>query len=184
MDSKKSFGRAFGDLWRSGFAGKLFLALSIFLMLGLLDAAPRYARFFGVLFGSAPEVQSVELPQNIARYTSIAYEDTFPKRLEMCATRVRDSLVAAGEQKSRSAPQGYEMIALRPDFQISDAPRPLDSTKLLIFLDARLECSCESDGFFRLVRFVVDPVDFNAKVLRDEQVSWYAYLGKNLPKIS
>lgn len=185
METHTSFRKAFGDLWRSGFAGKLFLALSIFLMLGLLDAGPRYVRYFGVLSGiTQTTAQPVELPPNIAQYTLVSYEDRFARDLEACVTRVRDSLLASGVVKSNSAPQGYAMLALRPDFQISDAERPLDSTQLLIFLDARLECDCETDGFFRLVRFIIDPDDFSVSVLRDEQVSWYAYLGKNLPKLT
>jgi hypothetical protein len=178
----RRFGRAFASFWRSGFGAKLFTTVSLLLMIGLIDAGPRYFRAFETEYLSMrtvvnPVVLSPAMPQ----YSLVSYRDNFTHQLELCVTRVRDSLTEMGLQKSNNAPAGFKMLALRPDLQISDAERPLDSAQILIFLDARLECGCEQSGNFHLVRFVINPNDLRVTVLRDEVVSWYAYLSKNMP---
>jgi hypothetical protein len=180
----RRFVRAFASFWHSGFGGKLFVTVSLLLMVGLIDAGPRYYRAFEAEYLSTrTAVNPVVLFPDMPQYLEVSYNDDFAARLNECIRRVSDSLAGTGLRKSNNAPAGFKMLALRPDLQISDAERPLDSAQIIIFLDARLECGCEQSGNFHLVRFVINPTDFRVTVLRDEIVSWYAYLSKNIPKI-
>ena len=179
----RRFGRALMSFWRSGFGGKLFVTISLLLMVGLIDAGPRYYRALEAEYLSTHTiVNPVALSPAMPQYSQVSYNDDFARRLYECIRHVSDSLVEIGLRKSNSAPTGFEMLALRPDLQISDSEKPLDSAQILIFLDARLECGCEQAGNFHLVRFVINQTDSRVTVLRDEIVSWYAYLGKNMPK--
>ncbi len=172
------------SFWRSGFGGKLFVTVGLLLMIGLIDAGPRYYRAFEAEYLSAhTTVNPVALSPAMPQYSQVSYNEVFALQINNCIRRVSDSLMAIGLRKSNNAPAGFEMLALRPDLQISDSALPLDSALVLIFLDARLECGCEQSGNFHLVRFVINPTDFQVTVLRDEIVSWYAYLSKNMPRI-
>jgi hypothetical protein len=182
LSNVRQFGRAFATFWCSGFVAKLFTTLSLILMIGLIDAGPRYFRAIDAQYNlTGVTVHPIELPPVMAQYSPVSYREDFTRQLEQCVVRVRDSLIEMGLQKSSNAPAGFKMLALRPDLQISDTEQPLDSAEVLVFLDARLECGCEQLGNFHLVRFVINPVDFKVTVLRDEIVSWYAYLNKNMP---
>ncbi|MEW5796883.1 MAG: hypothetical protein AB1772_11060 [Candidatus Zixiibacteriota bacterium] len=175
-DTPRGFRRGVGALWRSGPNGKLFLVVSIvFIFVALFDAGPRYARGLSAEM-SKQNMRPVKLSPEMPQYTLVSCDGDLFYRLEQCVSRVRDSLVQAGFKKAENAPEGYEMLALRPDIQIALSEQPLNQSQILVLLDARLECGCGGSSDFRVVRFRVDPSDPQVTVLRDQVVSWEAYL--------
>jgi hypothetical protein len=174
-DSPHGFRKGMRAFWHSGMWSKLFILVSFLLILGLIDAGPRYVRAFEAKFSGLskrPVVLSSEMPQ----YSLVSYHDDLTRQLEQSIIRVRDSLFGIGLEKADNTPVGFEMLALRPDIQITGGEQPLDSTMVLILLDARMKCDCDQSSNFRLVRFRIDPIDFRVMVLRDQIVSWEAYL--------
>lgn len=173
-------------LWRCGKLGKLYILISAVLLVGLVDIAPRYYRYISVRYGlTSTTVGPFALPQFIPEYSMVRYEGSLVHRqLEQCITSVRDSLRAAGEKLAANPPEGYEMLSLRPDLQITETEHPLDSAYTLCFLDARLGCDCPEPGSFRLVRFVVDMTSFRVSIFRDENINWQRYLGTKVPKVA
>ena len=159
-------------IWKSGWFGKGLLILLPITLFGMYDIY-RMVGYFSRFYAAAAEREQW-VSEHVIPFTpsgASGLDPEYESRIDGVLRRLRDSLSVVDEF-AENGPAGYEPLEVGVRCQLDST---LHGYKLFTYVDFRLQCDCHESGFFRLLRYRIDPGDLSTDIIADEVVEWLKY---------